>query len=95
MVKHKETYHSVVVESFYIGSTAGHRGKVHLRPIDGQPFEQSVLLEGPRAMVDLGKYPVGTKFRVRAKLTDRQNGGEFLYMHWSWPHEVFEKPTKT
>jgi hypothetical protein len=94
MAKPEESYHLVVVESVILKNSSGHRGKVHLRPIEGQPFKQSVLLEGPKAMIDVSRYPVGTKFRVRAKLTDRENGGEFLYMHWSWPYEVIDQISK-
>jgi hypothetical protein len=31
------------------------------------------------------QYKVGTLFRVRAKLTDRQGGGEFLYSYSDGP----------
>jgi len=30
-------------------------------------------------MTDIAKYKIGTKFKVLAKLTDRQDGGEYLY----------------
>ena len=37
-------------------------------------------------------HPVGTRFRLRVKLTDRQSGGEFLYSYFGWPVEVVERP---
>ena len=88
MAKPNECYDMVIVESFELATTSGHRGKVSLRPIAGQVFDQRLLLEGPRAMVDTSRYKVGTRFRVKAKLTDRLGGGEFLYMHHSWPFPV-------
>ncbi len=33
-------------------------------------------------------YPVGTRFKVKVKLTDREGGGEFLYSHHSWKFDV-------
>jgi hypothetical protein len=33
-------------------------------------------------------YAVGTKFRIRAKLTDREGGGEYLYSYHGWKVEV-------
>ena len=35
-------------------------------------------------------YPVGTKFRIRAKLTDGEDGGEYLYSYHGWPVEVLK-----
>jgi hypothetical protein len=36
------------------------------------------------------QHPVGTKFRIFAKETDREGGPSFLYTHFSWPYEVVE-----
>ena len=33
-------------------------------------------------------YPVGTKFRIHAKETNREGGKPFLYSHFDWPFEV-------
>lgn len=35
-------------------------------------------------------YPIGTKFRIYAKETDREGGKPFLYSHFDWPFEVVE-----
>jgi hypothetical protein len=37
-------------------------------------------------------FPVGTRFKIRAKLTDREDGGEFLYSYFGWEPEVLSKP---
>jgi hypothetical protein len=36
-------------------------------------------------------FPVGTQFKIKAKLTDREDGGEFLYSYFGWKPEVFGK----
>jgi hypothetical protein len=36
------------------------------------------------------KYPVGTRFRIYAKLTDKEGGGRFLHSHHNWPYEVLQ-----
>jgi hypothetical protein len=35
-------------------------------------------------------YPVGTRFRIYAKETNREDGKPFLYSHYDWPFEVVE-----
>ena len=34
-------------------------------------------------------YSVGTKFRIRVKLTDREGSTPFLYSSYKWPFEMF------
>ena len=82
-------YHSVVVESFYPTSTSGRHGEVHMRPVAGQPlFPQSLFVECSRRL--LRSYPVGTKFRIRAKLSEVK-GTQFVYSYHNWPYEVVEQ----
>jgi len=33
-------------------------------------------------------HPVGTKFLLQAKVTDREGGGAFLYAHYNTPYQV-------
>lgn len=33
-------------------------------------------------------HPVGTRFRIKAKVTDREGGTDFLYTHYKWPYQV-------
>ena len=86
MAKPEETYHWIVAESFSGDRGGGYSEKVHVRPVEGEMFPQSLRVEGPRSMVR--NYPVGTKFKVKVKLTDREGGGEFLYSHHSWKFDV-------
>ena len=37
-------------------------------------------------------HPVGTKFKITAKLTDRLGGTKFLYTNHNWKYEVISTP---
>lgn len=88
MAKYDETYVAVLVESFVPSSTGGLHGAVHVRPCAGQEFPTQLHVECSKKLVR--DYPVGTIFKLRAKLTDREGGGEFLYSYHGWPVEVIE-----
>lgn len=87
-----EVYHFVVVESFLPDSTSGLHGEVHIRPVANQLWKQNIHVRCSKKLSDLSIYPLGTKFRIKAKLTDREGGRQFLHSHHSWPFEVVEKP---
>ena len=75
-------YQYVIVESFCPFSTAGRHGPVHIRPVRGQGLEHTLFVECSKRLSE--DYPVGTMFKIRAKLTDRKHGGEFLYSYHGW-----------
>lgn len=79
-------YHYVVVESYIPKYTSGLHGKIHIRPVAGERFSQDLHVECSKALTK--NYPAGTKFRIKVKLTDRENGGEYLYSHYKWKYEV-------
>lgn len=81
-------YHSIIVESFYPSSTSGRHGEIHIRPVLGQPlFPQNLFVECSRKLVK--NYPVGTKFRIRAKLSEVK-GTPFIYSYHNWPYELIK-----
>lgn len=82
-------YKFVIVESYFPASTAGLHGPVHIRPIEGQEFPTSLHVECSKELSE--RYPVGTRFRLKAKLTDREGGQPFLYSSWRWNYEVLGK----
>lgn len=84
-------YEWVVVESFYPASTAGRHGYVHVRPAPGQSFDQRLFVECSKELSDTSRYPVGTRFRIRAKLTSKLGGTPFLYSYYGWKYEVVAK----
>lgn len=81
-------YKEIIVESFRPTSTGGHHGPVHVRPIPGQAFLPSLSVECAKRLTR--DYPVGTRFKIRAKLTDREGGGQYLYSYFGWPVEVLK-----
>lgn len=85
---HDGPYHYIIVETFRPASTAGLHGPVHVRPAEHQIFARDLMVECPRELVDTRRYPVGTKFRLKVKLTDRKSGGEYLYNSYKWKYEV-------
>jgi hypothetical protein len=91
MAKPRETYRHVIVESFFL-SGSGLHGGVHIRPISGQGYPDGIRVECSKALSDPQKYKVGTRFKIRAKLTDRDGSGEFLYSYFGWTPEVISKP---
>jgi hypothetical protein len=78
-------YKQVVVETYY-AIKPGKSSRIHVRPIEGQPYPTDWDVECSRAMRK--SYPIGTKFIVYAKQTDREGGKPFLYTHHSWPYEI-------
>jgi len=85
MAKVDGAFFSIVVES-YRSSRAGPHGYLHVRPVKGQRFPETLHVECSKKLVV--DYPIGTKFRIKAKLTDRLAEGEFLYSYYGWPFEV-------
>lgn len=81
-------YHEVIVESFCPEDHSGRHGHIHIRPLSGQRFATHLFVEYSKSLMDPAVYPVGTKFKIRAKLTDRQGGTKFLYSHYSWKVEA-------
>lgn len=83
----KTNYQYIIVESFYPESTAGRHGPVHIRPIPGQdPFLPEMYVECSKELSN--DYPVGTKFRIKAKITNRLGGPPFVYSSFQWAYEV-------
>jgi hypothetical protein len=80
------SYEWIVVESYKPASTSGLHGPVHVRPVEGQGYSTELQVECSKTIVR--DYPVGTRFKLRVKLTDRDGGGEYLYSYWGWPIEI-------
>jgi hypothetical protein len=78
-------YQQVIVET-YSGRKPGKSSLIHVRPVAGQLFPQTMDVECSRSMRK--NHPVGTKFLIWAKETDREGGKPFLYSHFDWPYEV-------
>lgn len=88
MAKPRAPYQYVVVESYIPNRRSGFHGLVHIRPVASQGFPTDMHVECSKEMSDTSRYPLGTKFRIRAKLSDYKGGGVFLYTSWRWKLEV-------
>lgn len=78
-------YKQIVVET-YSAIKPGKSSKIHVRPVEGETFPQDMDVECSRAMRK--NYPIGTKFRIDVKETNREGGKPFLYAHYDSPYEV-------
>jgi hypothetical protein len=82
-------YDFIIVESFYPSSNTGRHGLVHIRPIPNQdPFLSNMFVECSK---DLSyNYPVGTKFRIKAKIISKEGQANFIYSYYGWSFEVIK-----
>jgi hypothetical protein len=88
-----DNHQCVEIESFEIlGSVRPGGSRVGLRPVTGQHFSASLLLEGNRSLSE--DYPVGTRFRVQAALMKRPGGAEYLFSSWQWDVKIIAKPDR-
>lgn len=89
MGKPTEPYVILWVESYEPSSTSGLHGPIHIRPVAGSGYPTDLHVRCSKALSR--DYPVGTRFKIKAKLTDKEGGGEFLHSHHSWwPVEIIE-----
>lgn len=88
MVEARDGYDWIEVESFIPNKLSGSHGRVHIRPVAGGPHSTDLRVECSKALSR--NYPVGTRFRIRGKLTDMQ-GTPFIYSSWQWKYEVLSK----
>jgi hypothetical protein len=68
-------YRDVAVES----APDPRSGRLRIKPVAGQAYATSMRVQCARALSDPQQYPAGTRFLIRAKLTDRDGGAPFLY----------------
>lgn len=78
MARDPWAYRDVAVESVADPATGGLR----IRPVAGQAYATSMRVHCSRRLADPAVHPAGTRFLIRAKLTDRAGGRPFLY---AWP----------
>ena len=78
-------YQNVVVETYH-GRYTAETGGIHYRPLPGQGLATDMNVEWSRSVRK--KYPVGTRFLICAKVTNKENGNDFLYCHYNAKYEV-------
>lgn len=82
MARDEWAYREVAVVSCLVD------GAVKICPVPGQAYSPALLVHCSKALSDPGQYPLGSYFRVSAKLTDRQGGQPFLYVYHGDPVQV-------
>jgi hypothetical protein len=83
----EEPYYTIIVETYRI-SGSGLHDYIHVRPAAGEQFPQTLHVRSPKVMRQ--NYSVGTRFRIYAKLTDKEGGRPFLHTHHDWDYEVLD-----
>jgi len=91
MARDAWAYRELVVESALDPRSGG----VRIRPVSGQAFATDMRVQCSRRLLDLGQYPVGTRFLLSARITDRQGGAPFLYAWHGDPVTVMSKAQVT
>lgn len=66
-------YRQVAVESVQRG------GGVEIHPVPGQAYSPELAVQCARALRDTDLYPLGTRFLLSVKMTDRLGGMPYLY----------------
>ena len=82
-----EPYYTLIVET-YRESGSGLHGDIHVRCVEGQEFPRSLRVRSPKQM--RRNHPVGTRFRIYAKLIDKEGGNPFLHTHHNWDYDVLK-----
>lgn len=97
----KQNYYKLWFESFTLKNISGHRNNVQLKISIDQIIPNEIYIEcesrsaSPKELLTecsrsfFNEYPVGTKFLLKAKLTDREGGSLFFYSYPGWkPFEI-------
>lgn len=79
------SYRLVFIET-YKNSGGGSSKSIRARPIAGQGLSTSMNVECSEKM--RMRHPVGTRFVIRAKVTCREGGPDFLYSHFNSAYSV-------
>jgi hypothetical protein len=77
-------YHWIVAESYAVPNQKA----IKIRPIAGQVFACDLNMRCNEAFRDTAKYPLGTRFNVKVKLSRMAGGEEFLHSPWQWATSV-------
>ena len=83
----KNIYDFIIVESFIPKDSSGRHGLVHIRPLPLQdPYHETMFVECSKELST--SYPIGTRFRIKAKITSKHGGTPFIYSSYRWEYEV-------
>lgn len=77
-------YRDIVIET-YAAINENSSSKIRARPVKGQGLDTGLKVECSKTMRE--KFPLGSKIKVRAKITNRQ-GTIFVYTRYDWDHRL-------
>lgn len=101
----EQNYYDLWFVSFRLRQISGHNSEIQLKLAEGQALPHEIESEcnsrsaNPfELLTECSKklftdYPVGTKFLLKAKLTDRESGGLFFYSYYRWQPIEVERPS--
>ena len=78
------TYEWIEVETF-IAPPGPYNSTIRVRPVEGGKYP-------PDTVVECSRYPVGTRFLLGCKLTNKEGGKPFLYSHYNSSFKVISTP---
>lgn len=78
-------YKYYAVETFRPGYEQS-SASIRVRPLPGQGLSTETRVECSRQMRH--NHPIGTIFKIQAKLTNREGGTPFLFSSHAWPYSV-------
>ena len=87
MAKPAEPTLRIVVET-YREAGSGLHGDRHVRPVESEGYPPGTRVRCSKAM--RFSQPLGAKFLIYAKLTDKEGGADFLSSWHGWDYEVVE-----
>jgi hypothetical protein len=87
MARDPWAYREVAVESV----ADPRSGRLIIKPVAGQAYATAMRVQCSRRLTDPAAYPAGTRFLIRAKLTDRAGGTPFLYAWHGDPVKVLDQ----
>lgn len=91
MAKQNAAYFYVAVETFTPCPPEPTWADIRVRPLEGQGISTSLRVECDRFLMR-HRFPIGTVFILKAKLTDRE-GGPFLYSYFDWDYCTIDRQT--
>lgn len=83
-----EEYSYIIVQSV-LTNERGKHGPIHIKPLPNQdPYLDTMFVECSKELSN--DYPVGTKFRIKAKIVSPEVKRPFVYSHYMWKYEVLK-----
>lgn len=82
-------YDIILVQSV-LSNESGQRGPIHIKPLPNQePYSESMFVQCSKVLSN--EFPVGTKFKIKAKIIVPIGKRPFISSHYTWPFEVIKQ----